>query len=271
MIRLVSWNMARRRDAWLGLTNLDADLALLQEAARPQPESPFAGSIDPAERWETSLLGGRGQWKTVIVPLTDRTELHPRATRTLETATSAADWVVSRAGSIAAADVISNEAPPFTAVSVYAAWETAAGRGFADGSAHRILSDLSALTTPRGRPLIVAGDWNILRGYGEFGDAYWRRRYDTVFDRAEALDLRFVGPQFPNGRQADPWPDELPAGSLCVPTFHHSRQKPETANRQLDFVFVSAALANRVKVRALNAPEDWGPSDHCRVVIDVLP
>ena len=120
MIRLVSWNMARRRDAWLGLTNLDADLALLQEAARPQPESPFTGSIDPAESWETSLLGGRGQWKTAIVPPTDRTELHPRATMTLETATSAADWVVSRAGSIAAADVISNEAPPFTAVSVYA-------------------------------------------------------------------------------------------------------------------------------------------------------
>ena len=117
----------------------------------------------------------------------------------------------------------------------------------------------------------MAGDWNLLRGYGEFGDAYWRRRYDTVFDRAEALGLRFVGPQFPNGRQADPWPDELPAGSLCVPTFHHARQKPETATRQLDFVFVSAALANRVKVRALNAPEDWGPSDHCRVVIDVLP
>lgn len=41
--------------------------------------------------------------------------------------------------------------------------------------------------------LIVAGDWNILRGYGEYGSKYWKARYDTVFDRAEALGLRFVG------------------------------------------------------------------------------
>jgi exonuclease III len=116
--------------------------------------------------------------------------------------------------------------------------------------------------------LIVAGDWNLLHGYGEVGDEYWKARYDTVFERAEALGLRFVGPQYPNGRQADPWPDELPSDSLCVPTFHHSRQTPATANRQLDFVFASRSIADRVEVCALNAPEAWGPSDHCRVVIE---
>jgi hypothetical protein len=31
---LASWNVARHRDARFGLMNLDADLALLQEAAR---------------------------------------------------------------------------------------------------------------------------------------------------------------------------------------------------------------------------------------------
>lgn len=56
-----------------------------------------------------------------------------------------------------------------------------------------------------------------------------------------------------------------------MPTFHHSRQKPETATRQLDFVFASKALSDRVKVRALNTPAEWGPSDHCRLVIDVEP
>jgi len=89
-----------------------------------------------------------------------------------------------------------------------------------------------------------------------------------VFERAEALGLRFVGPQFPNGRQADPWPDELPRDSLCVPTFHHSRQNPASATRQLDFVFASTSIADRIKVRALNTPEAWGPGDHCQVVID---
>jgi exonuclease III len=54
-----------------------------------------------------------------------------------------------------------------------------------------------------------------------------------------------------------------------VPTFHHNRQTPATATRQLDFVFASQSLADSVSVRALNEPDEWGPSDHCRVVIDV--
>jgi hypothetical protein len=44
------------------------------------------------------------------------------------------------------------------------------------------------------------------------------------------------------------------------------------ATRQLDFVFASHALANRVSVRALNNNTDeWGPSDHCRVLIELHP
>lgn len=176
---------------------------------------------------------------------------------------------MNRDGSITAADVVTDGGIAFTAVSVYAAWELAASRGYADGSAHRILSDLSALLGRRDHRLIVAGDWNLLRGYDENADAYWKARYDTVFERAEALGLMFIGPQHPHGRQAQPWPEELPSDSLCVPTFHHSGQTPVTATRQLDFVFASTSLADRVEVRAMNTPETWGPSDHCRVVIDL--
>jgi exonuclease III len=198
-------------------------------------------------------------------------EVRPLATVTLEAAASYDDWIVSRGGSIAAADVVTGGEIAFTAVSVYAAWEKAGarGRGYADGSAHRILSDLSALMVRPDHRLVVAGDWNVLRGYGESGDGYWKARYDTVFERAEALGLRFVGPQYPHGRQADLWPDELPRDSRCVPTFHHSRQNPASATRQLDFVFASTSIADRIEVRALNMPEEWGPSDHCRVVINV--
>lgn len=43
------------------------------------------------------------------------------------------------------------------------------------------------------------------------------------------------------------------------------------ASRQLDFVFASDALANRVTARALNNDSDeWGISDHCRIEIDLL-
>ena len=41
------------------------------------------------------------------------------------------------------------------------------------------------------------------------------------------------------------------------------------ATRQLDFVFASRGLADSVHVRALNEPDEWGPSDHCRVEIEV--
>ncbi len=85
----------------------------------------------------------------------------------------------------------------------------------------------------------------------------------------EALGLRFVGPEAPHGRQADPWPEELPKDSRNVPTYRSTSQTPATASRQLDFVFASETIAERVRVRARNEVADWGPSDHCRVVIDV--
>jgi hypothetical protein len=270
VIRLVSWNMAHRRAAWAGLDGLAADVALVQEAGKPDPKWALAITADVTGSWETTGHGSSLPWRTAVARLSDRVELRPRTTLTLEAATSADDWVVSRAGSISAADVVIDGDVVFTAVSVYAAWESGTGRGYADGTAHRILSDLSALTGRRPpHRLIVAGDWNLLRGYGEAGDGYWKARYDTVFERADALGLRFVGPKYPNGRQADPWPDELPSDSLCVPTFHHAQQTPATATRQLDFVFASTSIADRIEVRALNTPEAWGPSDHCRVVIDL--
>jgi hypothetical protein len=144
-----------------------------------------------------------------------------------------------------------------------------ARHGYADGSAHRILSDLSALANGGRHRLIVAGDWNLLRGYGEHGDRYWQARYDTVSARAETLGLSLVGPESPNGRQASPWPEGAPARQPLRADVHHNRQSPESATRQLDFVFASTALADRVHVRALNEPENWEPSDHCRVIIDV--
>jgi hypothetical protein len=90
-----------------------------------------------------------------------------------------------------------------------------------------------------------------------------------VFNRMAALGLSFVGPQAPNGRQAAPWPEELPQASKNVPTYYTSRKNPVSATRQLDFVFASKALTDRVSVRAINEPDEWGPSDHCRVEIEV--
>jgi exonuclease III len=134
-----------------------------------------------------------------------------------------------------------------------------------------LLSDLAGIVKDSGsHRIIAAGDLNILHGYGDYGDSYWAARYATVFDRAETMGLKFVGPQAPHGRQASPWPAELPEESRNVPTFYTSRRGPMGATRQLDFVFASQSLADRLSARALNSdPDEWGASDHCRVAIEL--
>ena len=185
------------------------------------------------------------------------------------------ELAVSRLGTLAAARVTAPDSEPIVCVSLYSPWttphaSTKSSDIVSDASAHRILSDLSAfIGRRRGHRIVAAGDLNVLYGHGEHGDAYWAGRYETVFTRMKALGLPFVGPQAPNGRQADPWPDELPRNSRNVPTYHTTRQTSATATRQLDFVFASEVLADSLTVRALNAPDQWGPSDHCCVEIEI--
>ena len=182
---------------------------------------------------------------------------------------------VSGVGHIDAARITPNGGEPIYAFSMYGRWMRP--HHYADSnwilsdlSVHRIISDLSAfIGRQNGHRIIASGDLNILYGHGENGSKYWAARYQTVFDRVEALGVPFVGPQFPNGRQADPWPRELPLDSNNVPTFRTSRNSPETATRQLDFAFASRSLVPNITVRALNGVEEWGASDHCRVLIEV--
>lgn len=215
----------------------------------------------------------RCEVRTCIARFADRVELAEVALRPAHAETDYSALGVSRPGTLTVADVLRDGRKLFTVVSAYGAWESPPDGSdliYADASCHRLLSDLSALVTGRrGERVLVAGDFNILHGYGEHGSAYWESRYDAVFDRADAMRLGFMGPQAPHGRQADPWPAELPRDSRIVPTFHHSRQTPKTATRQLDYVFATEDLAGRVSVRALNEPDEWGPSDHCRLAISV--
>lgn len=229
--------------------------------------------VDPAP-WRTTGAGTRRPWKAAIVKLSNRAHVKWIESKSLSEA-AFGELAVSREGSLAAAIITPSVGQPFIVVSMYAAWDrlhkmTKGSWIYADASVHRLISDLSVLIgTQTGHRILVAGDLNILYGYGEPPSSYWARRYATVFARMEALGLEFVGPQYPNGRRADPWPDELPPESANLPTYHTNRQTPETATRQLDFVFASAGLAKQLRVRALNEPDQWGPSDHCRIEIEV--
>ena len=161
-------------------------------------------------------------------------------------------------------------------VSAYTFWEVAQSEqeqlwAYTDASAHRLVSDIAALIdSEHDHRVLVAGDFNVLYGYGDDGSAYWNARSASVFQRFEALGLTFVGPRAPEGgRQPDPWPAELPRDSRNVVTCHSGTQTPASGTRQLDYVFASRAIADRVRVKALNGVNEWGPSDHCRVQIDL--
>ena len=273
MVKMITWNIARREDAWRLLVDFDADIALLQEAAEPPADVAGMLDVDPAP-WRTAGAGQNRPWRVAIVKLSDRVGVQWLGAKPLHEA-HPGELAVSRLGTLAAATVTPSSGEPFIVASMYAPWEkphnaTGSGWIYADGSVHRVISDLSVFVGQQaGHSIVAAGDLNILYGYGEGGSAYWASRYATAFGRMSALGLAFVGPQAPAGRHAEPWPDELPRGSDNVPTYRTSHQAPATATRQLDFVFASNCLTERVRVRALNEPDQWGPSDHCRVEVEV--
>jgi len=271
-MKIISWNIAHRREAWNELVGSDADIALLQEAVAPP--SDLASDVDVEDLPWVTASNGNLPWRACIARFSRAVDIARIKTVPYEEVRPGV-LGVSRMGSLSAAIVSTPDHDPVTLVSAYAACQSPSASQnrnwiFADASAHRLLSDVASLIGKQwGHRIIISGDFNILYGYGEDRSMYWAARYQTVFDRMQAMGLKFIGPQAPNGRQADPWPSELPLDSENVPTFHSNRQTPETATRQLDFVFASQALAKDLTVKALNDPEEWGPSDHCRVVIEI--
>ena len=272
-MKIISWNIASMKEPWHNLETSGADLALLQEAGSPPEDLAATVGLDPAS-WKTPGKNAHRPWRTAVIRLSNQVTVNWIDAKSLGDASSH-EFGVSQPGTLAAALVEAPGVEPLVVVSAYSLWTrphetTRSSWIVSDASAHRLVSDISAfIGRQHGHRILVAGAFNILHGYGEYNSKYWANRYQTVFDRMEALGLPFVGPQFPNGRQADPWPDELPHDSKNVPTFRTSPKNPATATRQLDFVFASRGLKDSVTVRALNEPEEWGPSDHCRLEIDV--
>ena len=285
---VVCWNIAKRHAAWRQLVGMGADVALLQEAGEPPAD--VAGRVDtgPREHWDSHVWNsdwweGRGSRNlfdrsAMVVKLSDRVEVEWFKQVGPISDVEADEIAVSGLGTIAAARVTADGVPPFIVVSMAAAWirphpsvETT-WMGYQDGSAHRIISDLSAFigsTDPATHRILAAGDLNMIYGATEDNRLALPARDRTVTDRMAALGLEFMGPQFPAGRQADPLPAGLPSDTLNVPTFHAPTQSPATAVTQLDYAFASRGFHNSVTVRAMNHPDEWGASDHCRLLIEV--
>ena len=286
--KVVCWNIGKRKEPWRQLLQMDADIALLQEAG--QVPSDVADKIDtgPVAHWDSHVWNSRwfeckfkalfDRW-SMVVKLSDRVEVEWFKQVSPISDTAEDEIAVSGIGTIAAARVIPKEARPFIVVSMYARWirphplaKTNFKVGYSDGSAHRIISDLSAFigsTDPRTHRILAAGDLNMIYGATDNNPLALPARDRTITDRMAALGMAFLGPQHPGVRQARPRPQGLPCDTKNVPTYYTTGQRPATAQNQLDYAFASRGFHKSVAVRALNSVEEWGASDHCRLLIDV--
>lgn len=277
-IKVVSWNIAKRDDPWCELAAMaergEADVALLQEAGSPP------GDLRRRMRYEDDVFWDRSffdRWP-LVVQLSDRVELEWFRQVPPWSELDEQEIGASGIGTMACARVSLPDKPEeaFIAVSMYARWMRAhpsAGKRpgiHADLSAHRILSDLSTFidhANPSRHRILAAGDLNLCYTTTEITSFFRRER--TVWDRFEALGLEFLGPQLPNGRPSPSPQPGVPDDTRNVPTYHTQRQAPAQANRQLDYAFASRGFHDRVSVRALNEIDEWGPSDHCRLLIEI--
>ena len=287
MTKIVSWNIATKYDAWRELLNMDVDVALLQEAKNPP--SDVEGKIDtgPPEHWDAHVWNAdyRDRWPRglfdrwcKIVKLSDRVEVEWFKQISPISGVAADEIAVSGIGTIAAARITPKDDEPFIVVSMYARWIgshllTKSNFQYPDSAAHRIISDLSAFIgtpDPGNHRIIAAGDLNMVFGVIKRGSKpSMTARERGVWERMDALGLEFMGPFHPNGRKAKNPPDWIAPDSLNVPTYHTIKKSPHTALDQLDYAFASRGFHKNIKVSAMNGIDEWGPSDHCRLLIEV--
>ena len=257
MIRVVSWNIAGRREPWRQLLEMGADVALLQEAKNPPPDTVPEVEVG-GEPW---LKHQFDRWCRVV-RLSDRVRVEHFTQIDPISVADPDQMPVSGIGINAGARIVPETGEPFIAVSMYARWmrphPTTGSKwsvGFQDGSAHRAISDLSAFIgheDPGTHRILVAGDLNMNPDSLPANQEYWIQRERTVWTRMDALGFKYLGPH--DG-----------------PTFHSSRGSPEHPSSQLDHVFASRGFSDAIAVRALNKPAAWGASDHCRLLIEVSP
>ena len=285
--RVVCWNVAGRVEPLRQLADMDADVGLLQEVKGNPAEIDERIRVGDSRHWDSHYWNSNwheNRWGhlfdrwPMVVQLSDRVQVDWFKQVSAISVTERDEIAVSGIGTIAAARITPEGGKPFIAVSMYARWikphpsTNSSWMGFADGSAHRIISDLSAFIgscDPSTHRILAAGDLNTICGAKDDNRLALPARDRTIWDRMGALGLEFLGPQTPNGRRADPTPSGLPPDTKNVPTYHTPRRTPRTAENQLDYGFASRGFHKQISVRAMNEVADWGASDHCRLLIEV--
>ncbi len=250
-MKLICWNIGHRKAAWRSLPDLGVDIVLLQEGYKPPKDVADRIEVDPAPYFkkDPNRPDGRGKARSrcAVVKVSDRVQVEYLD-----------DIKSSHPACMSAAVVTPLEGKfrnwPIHVVSFCPQYEShhpksgVKSRDLVDTSLHRIISDISLLIGRKNSfRMIAAGDTTVM--YGRGSSTYWKARNQAVFDRMTSIGLPMIGPQ--------------------GPTYYHTSQTPATATRQLDYVFASRSLQNSIKTTALNKPEEWGPSDHCKILIEV--
>ncbi len=290
MIKIVSWNIAKRSQPWRDLLKMNADVALLQESGDPPWDVRDSVEDGPWEHYDSHTLysnSHRRYWSNLydrwcrVVKLSNRVDIEWLTQIPPVADVPEGTIPVSGIGTIAAAIVKpkDKDIEPFNVVSMYGRWmgsHPPQGRKrwtqMPDTSVHRIISDLSLFLgdeDPSTHRVLAAGDINLDYGWREDEVSWTGKRAKVVWERFDVLGFEYLGPQFPNGRMATPRPEHLPSDTKNVPTFRSTSMSPATAQLQLDHVFASRGFHENISTRAWNCVCQWGSSDHCRLVIEV--
>ena len=254
-MKIVSWNMQNKRDSWRFLVDRhqEYDFAFVGEACVP-PQSarriadasgwniPYeTWNLQPGEKrkkYRQEVLGIRGGWQL------DRLDRHEVIEAANPSLPPKHDQIFRRWHRVA---IVSNGDEQYCLVCVVSGHSQAQ-------SLPLLIGGIRAALARHGYdpviPIVVAGDLTTNE-----------KESCEMFARMAEIGLPWAGPDGANYIHV-------------VGRGTHQRETPETAYRRLNHVFVSAEIADRVTVTALNDPQEesdafWGPSDHCRISIEV--
>ena len=266
-ITVATWNMHQQPPAWNYLGRLrdehGVQVVLVQEAIPPAGPGPWAAiTPHPEDKslWRISVPpdSKRRNYASAVVLLDDGLSFHPQPATPLAVA-GYGQFAASHPGQFAVAKVgLPDLGHPLVVVSLYGVWHQPSGNG-AEATVHRAISDLTPLflTEPR---VVVAGDLNIFRNTNNEGQL----RFDTVFTRLHAYNLRLRGPFRSSGSQPlqDCTCGQGADGCDHVETFRLLRDN--ALPYQDDYVFASEALevvfckpVHDPEVRELRYSDHW--------------
>ena len=254
-MKIVSWNMQNKRDSWKFLVeqHQDYDFAFVGEACVPPPSvrriADASGWSIPYETWNLQPGEKRKKYRQEVLDirggrLLDRLDRHEVVEAANPSLPPKHDQIFRRWHRVA---IVTNGDEQYCLVCV-----------------------VSGHSQAQSLPLLIGGVRTTLARHG----------YDPVIPTIVAGDLTTNEQKSPEmfARMSEiglPWAGPDGASYIHVSGRKpHEREEPESATRRLNHAFVSRDLHDRVVVTALNNPDEtssefWGPSDHCRISIEV--